>query len=165
MGCKLAGCHPIVAVDVLESKLDFARRVGATIRVPATQEDAVERTRQVTGGGAEYVFDSVGSAITIPQALAMAQPGGTAVVMGLHAVRSQVPISAADLILANRRLLGSFVGSMTPDLDLPRMIDLYQAGRLPLDDLISQRYSLNELPQAFADMEAGSVARGVLIFE
>jgi Zn-dependent alcohol dehydrogenase len=164
MGCRLAGCHPIVAVDVVESKLDFALRVGATLGVLSGKEDAVGQTCQVTGGGAEYVFDSVGSAITIPQALAMARPGGTTVVMGLHAVRSEVPLSAADLILSSKRLLGSFVGSMTPDLDLPRLIDLYQAGRLPLDDLISQRYALDELPQAFADMEAGSIARGVLVF-
>lgn len=164
LGCGLAGCNPIVAVDVLEAKLALARDLGATHAVDASQEDPVEALRALTGGGPEYVFDSVGKAGTIAQALQAARPGGTAVVMGLHAVRKEVLISPAALILGNRRLLGSFVGSMQPRLDLPMLVELYRSGRLPLDALISKRYALEELPQAFADMEAGKVARGVIVF-
>ncbi len=163
-GCKLAGCHPIVGVDVLESKLAFARRMGATHVVDASEQDPVEALRALTGGGPEYVFDSVGSAATIAQALHAARPGGTAVVMGLHAVRSEVSISPAALVLGNKRLLGSFVGSMQLRLDLPRLVELYRAGKLELDELITQRYSLEDLPRAFEDMEAGKVARGVIVF-
>jgi S-(hydroxymethyl)glutathione dehydrogenase/alcohol dehydrogenase len=163
-GCKLVGCHPIVAVDVLDRKLDFARRLGATHTVNAHQMDVVEALRTLTHGGPEYVFDSVGSATTIPQALSAARPGGTAVVIGLHAVQVDVPISAATLVLQNKRLLGSFVGSIRPRLDLPMLVELYRAGKLQLDDLISKRYALDQLPQAFEDMEAGRIARGVLVF-
>lgn len=163
-GCKLAGCHPIIAVDVLDRKLDFARQMGATETVNAREVDPVERLRELTYNGPDYVFDSVGSAVTIRQALQSARPGGTAVIIGLHAGREDVPLSSMELILQNKRLLGSFVGSVRPRIDLPRLVELYRAGRLQFDDLITKQYPLEELPQAFADMEAGTVARGVLMF-
>ena len=164
LGCKLAGCHPIVAVDIMSSKLDFARRLGATHVLNAKETDAVEGLRELTGGGPEYVFDSVGSAETISQGLQAARPGGTATVMGLHAAKIDVPIPAGVLVLHNKRLLGSFVGSIQPRLDLPLLMELYRTGKLQLDALITKRYPLDDLPRAFDDMEAGNVARGVLTF-
>jgi S-(hydroxymethyl)glutathione dehydrogenase/alcohol dehydrogenase len=164
-GCKLVGCHPIVAVDVLASKLGFARQLGASHTVNASESDPIEALDVLTDGGPEYVFDSVGSATTIPQALRAVRPGGTAVVMGLHAAKIDVPIPAGPLVTGNRRLLGSFVGSMQPRLDLPRLVELYRAGKLELDKLITKRYALEDLPQAFDDMVAGRVARGVLLFQ
>ena len=164
-GCKLAGLNPIVAVDVMQSKLDFAKQLGATHVINSTEADAVETLRELTDGGPEYVFDSVGSAGTIAQALQAARPGGTATVMGLHAAKVDVPIAAGVLVLHNKRLLGSFVGSIRPRLDLPMLVELYRAGKLQLDDLITKRYPLDDLPQAFDDMEAGNVARGVLVFD
>ena len=92
------------------------------------------------------------------------RPGGTAVIAGLHAAKIDVPISPARLVLQNKRLLGAFAGSIRPRLDLPKLVELYRAGRLQLDEMISKRYTLDELPQAFADMEAGAVARGVIVF-
>ena len=163
-GCKLAGLNPIVAVDVMDSKLEFARGLGATHTVNAAEDDAVKTLRKLTRGGPEYVFDSVGSATTVSQALQAARPGGTATIIGLHAAKIDVPISAAMLVLQNKRLLGSFVGSIRPRLDLPALMQLYLAGKLALDDLITKRYPLEQLPQAFDDMEAGKVARGVLVF-
>ena len=163
-GCKLAGLDPIIAVDVMESKLAFARLMGATDTVNASEDDAVKALRKLTGGGPEYVFDSVGSAATISQALQAARPGGTATIVGLHAAKIDVPISAAMLVLQNKRLLGSFVGSIRPRIDLPMLMQLYLSGKLPLDDLITKRYPLEQIGQAFDDMEAGKVARGVLVF-
>ena len=164
-GCKLAGCHPIVAVDVLESKLAFARQLGATATINARDTDPIQALRTCTGGGPEYVFDSVGSATTIAQALKAARPGGTAVIIGLHAAKIDVPIPAGTLVMQNKRLLGSFVGSIRPRLDLPMLVELYRAGKLQLDALISKRYALDDLPLAFEDMEAGTVARGVVVFD
>ena len=163
-GCKLVGCHPIIAVDVLSRKFEFARTLGATHTVDATEQDPVQALRDLTGGGPEYVFDSVGSSLTVGQALLAARPGGTATVMGMHSFRSEVGISTAELVLRNKRLLGSFLGSIRPHLDLPLLVELYRAGRLDLDALISRRYALDELPRAFEDMEAGRVARGVVVF-
>ena len=163
LGCRLAGCSPIVAVDVLDSKLEFATSLGADATLNSVAcESASKELRKLTGGGAEYSFDSVGSAATISLALKAVRPGGTATIVGLHAAKEEVPIPAGALVLQNKRLLGSFVGSIRPRLDLPRLLDLYRTGRLPLEGLISRRYPLEGLEQAFADMEAGEVARGVL---
>ncbi|MDE3090088.1 MAG: Zn-dependent alcohol dehydrogenase [Chloroflexota bacterium] len=165
LGCQLAGCHPIIAVDVLASKLEFARRMGATHTINAKETDAVKALRALVRGGPDYVFDTVGSPATISQALQAVRAAGTAVVAGLHAARLDVPIPAGALVLQNKSLLGSFAGSLRAQIDLPRLVELYRARRLPLDGLITQRYSLAELEQAFADMEAGVIARGVIVFE
>lgn len=164
-GCRLAGCHPIIAVDVLEPKLAFARTMGATHTVNARNQDVFETLREMTAIGPDFVFDSVGSVGTINQALLAVRPGGAAVIVGLQAARFDVPVSVAALIYDNKRLLGCFAGSIRPKVDLPRLIELYRAGRLQLDPLISKRYRLDQLPQAFEDMEAGAVARGVITFE
>jgi Zn-dependent alcohol dehydrogenase len=164
-GCRLAGCHPIIAVDIVDSKLAFARQLGATDVINARGTDPVEALRERTGGGPDYVFDSVGAAATIRQALEAVRPAGTAVIIGLHAGLQEIPISPASLVLFNKRLLGSFAGSSRPHVDLPRLVELYRAGRLDLDRLISKRYTLDEVEQAFADMEAGNIARGVLVFD
>ena len=164
MGAKLAGCNPIIAVDVMESKLAFARQMGATHTVNARETDAVEALRALTRGGPDYVFDSVGAAGTISQALKAVRPGGAATIIGMHAIKNDVPIPAGPLIAQNKRLLGSFFGSSRPHVDLPKFVELYRARRLPLDELVTKRYPLDELPQAFADMESGNVARGVITF-
>ena len=171
LGCRLAGCNPIVAVDVTDRKLEFAKRLGATHVVNSTTSNLEEALRDLTDGGPEHIFDSVGSATTIPQALLLTRPGGTTTVVGLHAATAEVPISKVEvpispavLIFQNKRLLGSFAGSIRPRLDLPMLLDLYCSGKLPLDELITQRYPLDDLPRAFADMESGQVARGVLVF-
>ena len=170
-GCRLAGCNPIVAIDVIDRKLVFAKRLGATHVVNPKTSNLEEALRDLTDGGPECIFDSVGSAATIPQALALTRPGGTTTVVGLHAARAdvpilevEVPISPAVLIYQNKRLLGSFAGSIRPRLDLPMLFELYRAGKLQLDELITGRYPLDDLARAFEDMESGKVARGVLVF-
>ena len=170
-GCRLSGCNPIVAIDVMDRKLELAKRFGATHVVNPNTSDLEEALRDLTDGGPEYIFDSVGSATTIQQALLLTRPGGTTTVVGLHAAKAGVPIlkievsiSPAVLILQNKRLLGSFAGSIRPRLDLPMLLELYRAGKLQLDELITQRYPLDDLARAFDDMESGKVARGVLVF-
>ena len=164
LGCKLAGCYPIIAVDVLAGKLDFARELGATHTINARDEDAIKAARALTRLGPDYAFDSVGAPATINQALGMVRPGGTATIMGMHGAKAEAAISPAVLIMANKRLLGCFAGSSKPLVDLPKYLELYRAGRLDLDRLITKQYTLDELPTAFADMEAGNIARGVLVF-
>lgn len=163
MGARLAGCNPIIAVDVLQSKLDFARQFGATHTINSREVNMVDALREITGNGPEYIVDSVGASFTIGDALRAVRPGGTAVVVGMHSFKEDVPIPPNVLVAMNKRLLGSFVGSARPQIDLPMLIELYRAGKLPINQLISQHYSLEELPQAFADMEGGKVARGVLL--
>lgn len=165
LGCVLAGCNPIIAVDTLPAKLDFAASLGATHTVLAGPGvDVVAELKRLVRGGPDLTLDSVGAAATIAQALDSVRPGGTAVVMGLHGVRQPAPINPAGLIYQNKRLLGSFFGSAKPMVDLPLLLELYRAGRLPINRLISAHYSLEELPRAFADLEQGLLARGVVIF-
>ena len=163
LGCVLAGCDPLIAVDVAPSKLDFARDLGATHTINAREEDVVRTLKRLTRVGPDYAFDSVGAAGTIAQALNSVRAGGTAVVMGMHAIKEEVPISVAQLVAQNKRLLGSFAGSSKPLVDLPKLVELYRHGRLPVDKLITHRYALDDIAQAFADLEAGKIARGVLI--
>lgn len=165
LGCKLAGCYPLIAVDVVESKLEFARELGASHVVNSKDPDALKHIKSITGNGPDYAFDSVGIGPTINQALQCVRPDGTAVVMGLGAVKTEISLPPAALVLGNRRLMGSFAGSGKPLVDLPKLMQLYKAGRLDLDALISKRYPLEQLPQAFDDMEAGRVARSVLVFD
>ncbi len=164
MGCQLAGCYPIIAVDVMDSKLEFARKFGATETANALQCDVVATLKAYTRIGPDYVFDSVGSGMTIAQALQAVRPGGAAMV-GMHAAKLDVSIPAGNLIFQNRKLLGSFFGSLRPLVDIPKLVELYRAGRLRVNELITQRYSLDQVAQAFADIQAGTIARGVIIFQ
>jgi S-(hydroxymethyl)glutathione dehydrogenase/alcohol dehydrogenase len=165
MGCQLAGCSPIIAIDVMDSKLEFARQFGATETLNALQCDVVTTMRSLTRIGPDYVFDSVGSSVTITQALQAVRPAGTAVIAGMHSAKESVSIPAGNLIFQNKQLLGSFFGSTRPLSDIPKLIELYRAGRLPVNRLITQRYTLDQAAQAFADMQAGTIARGVILFE
>ncbi len=164
-GCQLAGCYPVVAVDVMPSKLEFAKGMGATDVVNSKETNPIKALRTLTHGGPDFIIDTVGSAVTIPQAIQAIRPGGIAVVAGLHSANVEVPFSPGSLIFQNKQLRGSFAGSIRPHLDLPKLIELYRGGRLRLNELITKRYALKDVNQAFADMQAGTVARGVIIFE
>ena len=165
LGCALAGCYPLIAVDIVPSKLEFARALGATHTINSREEDVVKALHKLTRIGPDYAFDSVGAVVTMNQALNSVRAGGTAVVMGMHALKEDVPISAGALIAQNKRLLGSFAGSSRPLVDLPKLVELYRGGRLPVDKLITHRYTLNQVNQAFADLEAGKIARSVLVMD
>ncbi len=164
IGCRLAGCQPIVAVDVVPSKFTLACKLGATHTIDATGGQMVKALKSATNGGPDYVIDTVGSPVTISQALAAVKPAGTAVIAGLHAAKLDAPISAGALVMQNKRLLGSFAGSMRPQIDLPKLVELYRAGRLPLEDMITRHYTLDMVAEAFTDMQAGTIARGVILF-
>lgn len=163
MGCAASGCYPIIAVDTMLSKLEFARDLGATHTLLVTAGmDVAGALKRFVRGGPDIVIDSVGAGTTISQALDAVIPGGTAVIVGLHEVRKPAAINPASLVYQNKRLLGSYFGGCKPLVDLPMLVGLYRAGRLPVDRLITAHYVLDDLPRAFADMEAGTIARGVL---
>jgi len=167
LGCVHAGCAPILAIDTQADKLAFARSLGATHTLLVTPEmDVAAAVRKELGAAPAYAFDSVGAASTIAAALDMVEPGGSAVVMGLHGVRKPATINPASLVYQNKRLLGSFFGQADPAVDLPHLLELQRSGRLPVERLITHRYTLDEVPQALADLDAGRIlGRGVVIFE
>lgn len=163
--CALAGAAMVVAVDPAESKLELAKRFGATHTVNPTEETSIVRTlRKLTGGGADYAFECVGKGEVAAQAYGALGKGGTAVVVGVAPPKDQTTISTASLTFAEKTLTGSYFGSARPRQDFQRLLALYRSGRLKLDELITTRYPIEEAPGAFADLAAGRNARGVIVF-
>ncbi|MDH3205460.1 MAG: Zn-dependent alcohol dehydrogenase [Gemmatimonadota bacterium] len=163
--CVLAGATMVVAVDTMDEKLELARKFGATHTVNASADPKVVRTlRKLTSGGADYAFECVGSGAVVAQAYGAIRKGGTAVVVGVAPPDDMTSISTASLTFAEKKLMGSYFGSARPRDDFPRLLGLYQAGRLMLDELITNTYSIDEAPQAFVDLVAGKNARGVIVF-
>lgn len=165
-GARLAGAGRIIAIDQVSSKLDLAREFGATDGVNAGETDAVEAVRELTGagGGVDYAFEAIGLKPTTEQAFAMLRPGGTAVVVGMIPLGQSIELPGVDFMF-EKKLLGSLMGSNNFRTDMPRYADLYMQGRLKLDELVSARVSLDDAQAAFAEMERGSVARSVIIFD
>ena len=164
-GAVLAQAERIIAVDIAEKKLDFAKSFGATDVVNASTCDPVEAVRELTAGlGVDYAFEVIGNPKTILQAYNMVRAAGTAVIVGMAHHESDVSIPAQHLVSTERRLIGSFYGSCQPKVDMPKLLDLYTEGTLKLDELITRHYRLEQINEAFADMEAGENARGVILF-
>jgi S-(hydroxymethyl)glutathione dehydrogenase / alcohol dehydrogenase len=159
-GAKLAGAYRIIAVDTVPYKLELAQQFGATHAVNAATEDAVATAQRLAGGYLDYAFEVVGIPQTVRQAWDMIRPGGMAVVVGLGRAEVSIPLGG---FLQEKKLIGSLYGSASIQADIPRIIDLYMDGRILLDELVSRRRPLAEVNEAFADMEAGSVARSMLV--
>lgn len=163
-GCALAGAERIIAVDIHPNKLEMAREFGATHFVDASKEDPVAKVRELTAGGVDYAFEVIGLPQAITQAFDMARPGGEAIVVGMAPIGSEATISA-PAFLAEKVLRGCVYGSARPRYDMPRIIDLYMAGKLKLDELVSRTYPLEGINDAFTALKNGEVARSVITFE
>lgn len=162
-GARLAGATRIIAVDVLDHKLELAREMGATHLINAAREDVVERARALTGGyGADYAFEVIGNPRTISQAYESIRKGGVAVVVGVADENAELTLKPVWMMRQAKTLMGCAYGSARPQVDFPTIVDLYMEGRIKLDELITHHFSLDEINEAFRAMEAGEVARGVL---
>jgi alcohol dehydrogenase len=164
MGARLTGAYPIVAVDVVEGKLDLARRLGASHAVNASQEDPVKAVRDLTGGGAPYTFDAVGNEQVLRQAYEACRRGGTTVTIGLPPADRMFTVPAVHIVNEERTIKGSYMGSAVPRRDIPRFLALYQAGLLPLDLLMTRTIALDEINGAFDALAKGEAVRQVLVF-
>jgi S-(hydroxymethyl)glutathione dehydrogenase/alcohol dehydrogenase len=162
-GARLAGAEPIVAVDLLDAKLAAARRFGATHAVNARADDAVGRIRQLTGGGADFAFEAIGVPAVVAQAFDAVRPGGTVVVIGVAGPGHDIPIPHLQLVLQEKTVMGSCYGSARPQADMPRLLRLYKAGKLQLDEMVTKTYRLEQVNEAFDDLRAGRNLRGVLV--
>jgi NDMA-dependent alcohol dehydrogenase len=164
-GAVLAGAHPIVAIDLNDRKLGFAKQFGATHTVNAGSTDPVSAVLDLTGmRGADYAFEVIGRPEVVQQAFMAVRRGGKAVVVGVPPSTAMISIPGMLLPLAEKSLIGSLYGSANMARDVPRLIDLYRAGKLKLDELITRRYRLAQVNDAFTAMEKGEVARGVITF-
>jgi Zn-dependent alcohol dehydrogenase len=163
LGARAAGATTIVASDRVQSKLDLARELGATHTVMAGPA-AVEEVRVATGGGADSVIETVGNAAVLAEAYAATRRGGTTVTVGLPHPSQQLSIPAVSLVAEERTLRGSYLGSGVPALDVPRYIEAYKAGKLPVDRLLSHRIGLDDLNEGFDRLASGEAVRQAVIF-
>lgn len=164
MGARAAGAYPIVAVDLLDSKLELARQVGATHTVSARADDPVTAVKDLTGGGAHYAFESVGNERVLAQAYHATHRGGTTVTIGLPHPSRELTIPAVSLVAEERTLKGSYMGSAVPRRDIPRFLALYQAGLLPVDVLLTGTIALEEINPAFDALATGQAVRQIVHF-
>jgi S-(hydroxymethyl)glutathione dehydrogenase/alcohol dehydrogenase len=154
----------IIAVDKFPTKRELAKKLGATHAVDASKGDAVDQIRALTGGGVDYSFEAIGLKVAAEQAYQAIAAGGIATIVGMIPLGQKVEVEGFSL-LYEKRIQGCFMGSNRFRIDMPRIIELYQQGRLDLDDMITRRGKLEDVNEAFRAMKAGEVARTVLMFE
>lgn len=164
MGARLCGAGKIIAVDVLDNKLQAAAGFGATHFINPKKEDAAARIRQLTGGGADYSVMAVGNSDVIAPAFDCLRFGGTCVVVGASPDGGKASIDLLSLI-REKKLTGSSMGSGVSGIDIPAWVDLFMQGRLPLDRLVSRWYSLVEINAAFRALADGEVIKPLIVFE
>ncbi|MBN1383099.1 MAG: zinc-binding dehydrogenase [Deltaproteobacteria bacterium] len=179
---KVMEADPIIAVDLDDGKLEFARRFGATATVNASKEDAVKAIRAMTErtgmldtlrrpmSGVDFAFDCIGHKVTMEQILRAARAGvlghmsgGTAVLVGVPQTR--VDLNALDIMINEKKFIGTNGGSCQPDRDFPIFLDWHKSGKLDLNALVTQRYTLDQINEAVSALEAGSIqGRAILEF-
>ena len=166
-GARAAGATTIIAADVVEQKLTWAKEFGATHTILSGTQDVVAQTMQITEGmGVDFAFEVISSPATLAQAFAATAKLGTIVVVGLTpAAVEGIPISPLQLVLSQKTLMGTLYGGGNQRLEIPRLLDLYRHGRLKLDELVTRTYTLDEINEGYADMVAGKNIRGVIRFD
>jgi S-(hydroxymethyl)glutathione dehydrogenase/alcohol dehydrogenase len=162
----IAGAGQIIAVDILDTKLEMARTFGATETLNATRDDVPRRVRQLSAGqGADYAFEVTGVASAITQAFAATRKGGTIVLIGISpADQRSIPVPPQELVLLQKTVMGTLYGSAQAANDIPRLLSLYKSGKLKLDELVTRTYTLDEINAGYADLTAGRNLRGVITF-
>jgi S-(hydroxymethyl)glutathione dehydrogenase/alcohol dehydrogenase len=163
-GAVLAGASRIIAVDMVASKLELARKFGATDLVDASDGESVQKVIEMTGGGVHYSFEAIGLKATAEQAFQMLRAGGTATVIGMIPPGQMVSIHGVDF-LSEKKIQGSMMGSNRFRVDMPRFVDFYLQGKLHLDDMISNRIALSDINEGMAALETGEIARSVIMFD
>jgi len=161
-GAAIAGAGRVIAVDMLDSKLELARKMGATDTVNAKKGDPIAQVKDLTGGGVDYSFEAIGLKVAAEQAFAMLKNGGTATVIGMIPLGQKVELPGVDFLF-EKKIQGSSMGSNRFRTDMPKYVDRYLNGKLNLDDMVSKRIKLADVNDAFAALEKGEVARQVIM--
>jgi alcohol dehydrogenase len=164
LGAVAAGAAEVIAVDLSDEKLAFARSLGATATVCARDKTAVEQVRDITKGGVDFAFEMAGSVQALESAYRMTRRGGTTVSAGLPNPAQRWELQAVSMVAEERTIKGSYIGSAVPARDIPRYIDLYKKGRLPVDRLKGVPLSLNDINEGFEKLAAGTSMREIIVF-
>lgn len=165
-GASLSGAHPVIALDLNDSKLEAAQEFGATHAINPRRDDAVGAVKAATNGrGADYVFVAAGSGPAIDQGLALLAPTGTFVMVGMPPTGVMTEIEMTNIAGASQTIKGSKMGSIRLQSDMPRLVEMYQSGRLKLDELITGRYPLEQINEAIDSTKRGEALRNVIVFD
>lgn len=164
MGAKAANANPIIALDQFEDKLKLARELGATHTINVKEQNAVEAVKEITNGGAEYVFESVGSEAVLIEAYQSTRRGGTTVAIGLPHPEKMFSVPAFSITAEERIIKGSYMGSCVPRRDIPRYIEMYREGLLPVDKLQTHVLALDEINEGFDRLANGQAVRQIVKF-
>jgi S-(hydroxymethyl)mycothiol dehydrogenase len=163
-GARLAGASTIIAVDIDDTKLEWAKDFGATHTVNSRQGDPVEQVRELTGGfGTDVVVEAVGRPETYRQAFFMRDLAGTVVLVGVPTPQMTVELPLLEIFGRGGALKSSWYGDCLPSRDFPMLIDLHLQGRLPLEKFVTEKIDLNDVEKAFHRMEGGEVLRSVVM--
>lgn len=161
LGARIAGAHPIVAVDPVESKRRVALELGATAAL--APDEASQGVKDLTGGGAEFGFEAAGAPAVLEAAFRATRRGGVTVAMGLPHPSRTLSLPALAFAGEGRTLAGSYMGSSAPQRDIPRYIALWRAGRLPVERLLTATMPLDRVNEAFEALAKGTAIRQVLV--
>ena len=165
MAACLYDCQTLIAVDIEQDKLNLAREFGATHLINSSNEDPVKRIKEITGGqGADYTIEAAGVVKTIEQAFQSIRKAGGKCVFASHpSSNEKIMIDPFDLI-CGKEIIGSWGGDSKPEQDIPKFAKLYLEGKLPLEKLLTRRYSLDQINEALNDLEQRKVGRPLIEF-
>jgi S-(hydroxymethyl)mycothiol dehydrogenase len=165
-GARLAGATTIIAIDLDARKLELARQFGATDLVDASATDPVAAVQGLTdGNGADVCIEAVGNPKVMEQAFYARDLAGTLVQVGVPTPEMRIDLPMIDFFGRGGALKPSWYGDCVPDRDFPKLVDLYQAGRLDLDLFVSETIALDEVEKAFDRMQRGEVLRSVVVLD
>jgi Zn-dependent alcohol dehydrogenase len=163
-GAVLSNASIVIAVDVVDSKLEVARQLGATHSVNARSDNPVTKVREICSGGVSYVFVTAARSESFVQSIDMLNKYGSAVILGMPPDEDRNFMVDSHALTTGRKVLGSKLGDTCIRVDIPHLVDLYQKGKLKLDEIVSHTYALSEINEAIAASESGEALRNVIVF-
>lgn len=159
-----SGARDVVALDLSDDKLAMARSLGATATVNARDADAAEQVRALTQGGVDYAFEMAGAIPAMELAWKITRRGGSTVTAGLPHPDKRFALPPVQMVAEERTLRGSYIGSAVPARDIPRYIEMYRRGKLPVDRLMGERLALDDINRGLDRLATGQAMRDVVLF-
>ena len=164
LGAIASGARQVIAVDLQESKLQTALELGATAAINAKDPNAIAKIKELTKGGVDYAFEFAGSVKAMENAYRMTKRGGMTVTSSLPPPGELWGLEQVNLVAEERTVKGSYVGSCIPERDIPRYVDLYLAGKLPVNKLMGEQLSLDQINEGFDRLDSGEAMRDLIVF-
>lgn len=164
LGAVASGAREVVALDLNDTKLALARELGATATVNAGQPDAADQVRALTRGGVDFAFEMAGAIPALELAWRITRRGGSTVTAGLPHPDKRFQLPPVQMVAEERTLRGSYIGSAVPARDIPRYIEMYRRGKLPVDRLMGERLAFEDINRGFDRLATGQAMRDVVLF-